>query len=434
MIDIQFIRDNPAEVREKAKQKLVDIDIDALLVLDTNRIDMLRQVESLRKKRNENSSKMSGGKPDQVIVDEGKQLKVELAEREQLLSKIEADWLAQMKKVPNMPSDDTPIGASEEENIVTETIGEKPVFDFEPSSHWQIAQARNWLDKERGAKVAGSRFAYLKGELVHLQFGIVQYALSRLTDEKWLQNVASKSSLEVSTKAFVPIIPPMMLKTEIFDGMGRLEPRDQRYKVGEPEDDLWMNGSAEHPIGSMYYKETLAEVDMPIRYIGYATSFRREAGSYGKDMEGMLRMHQFDKLEMESFTTPFTSFNEHLFMIAIQKELMNELGLHYQVMLKCTADIGDPNARGVDINTWMPGQNAYRETHSADYMTDFQTRRMQTRIKMTDGTSVFAHTNDATALVLSRIPAVIIEQFQTVDKKVVVPEVLRPFMGGRELL
>jgi seryl-tRNA synthetase len=181
----------------------------------------------------------------------------------------------------------------------------------------------------------------------------------------------------------------------------------------------------------MYIDEILPEVELPIRLVGYTTAFRREAGTYGKDTEGFLRLHQFNKLEMESFTTAETSFDEHLFMVAIQEYLMQSLGLHHQVLEKCTADIGRPNAKGVDLNVWLPGQGQYRETHTADYITDYQARPMKTRVRRTDGTIELVHTNDATAF--SQRPLIaIIENFQTPEGDVIVPEVLRPYMGGRE--
>jgi seryl-tRNA synthetase len=184
----------------------------------------------------------------------------------------------------------------------------------------------------------------------------------------------------------------------------------------------------------MHADEILDEADLPARYIGYASSFRREAGTYGKDMEGMFRMHQFDKLEMESLGTSEKGLSEHLFMVAVQEKIMSLLGIPYQVLLKCTADIGKPNARGVDIEAWLPGQDAYRETHTADYMTDYQARRLKTRVRRADGTLELIHTNDATALPLSRGPIAIIENYQDKDGNVRVPEVLRPYIGGRELL
>jgi seryl-tRNA synthetase len=214
--------------------------------------------------------------------------------------------------------------------------------------------------------------------------------------------------------------------------MDRLEPSDDRYKI--EDEDLWLQGSAEHVLGSMHADEIFDESQLPLRYVGYATSFRREAGTYGKDMEGILRMHQFDKLEMESFTTGEDGMQEHLLFVAIQEHLLKSLGLSYQVVQKCTADIGKPNARGIDMETWLPGQDKYRETHTADYMTDYQARRLKTRVRRESGDLELIHTNDATAFALGRIMIAIIENGQNEDGSVNVPEVLRPYLGGREKL
>ncbi len=325
-----------------------------------------------------------------------------------------------------------PVGASEDENVVAKTVGEPTKFDFEPKNHAEIAEAKGWLDKERAAKVAGSRFAYLKGDLVKLQFAIIQFVMDKLSDQAFIDEVISENNLDVSHKPFVPVLPPYMIRTELYDAMDRLEPRDDRYKIEDEE--LWLQGSAEHVLGSMHADEILEEADLPVRYVGYASSFRREAGTYGKDMEGMFRMHQFDKLEMESLGVAEKGLNEHLFMVAIQEKIMSLLGISYQVLLKCTADIGKPNARGVDIEAWLPGQNNYRETHTADYMTDYQARRLKTRVRRATGELELVHTNDATALPLSRGPIAIIENYQDKNGNVVVPEVLRSYLGGRDIL
>ena len=350
---------------------------------------------------------------------------------------LETSVLALQKQVPNMALADVPLGASEDENVVAKVVGEPTVFNFAPRNHWQIAEQRDWIDKERAAKVAGSRFAYLKGDLVKLQFAIVQFVINALSNEDTLASIAKNAGLEgVSTKPFMPILPPLMIRTELYDAMDRLEPRDDRYKL--EDDDLWLQGSAEHVMGSMHANEILTEAQLPVRYLGYATSFRREAGTYGKDMEGVLRMHQFDKLEMESFTTAENGLQEHLLMVAIQEYLLASLGLPYQVIQKCTADIGKPNARGIDMEAWLPGQNQYRETHTADYMTDYQARRLQTRVRRETGERVgeleLIHTNDATAFALGRAMIAIIENNQNEDGTVRIPEVLRPYLGGKDTL
>ena len=432
MLDIQYIRDNPELVAEKSKQKGYGVDISQLLGFDEERRELLGQVEELRRRRNELSAQTKGQKPSDEQVKQGKELKEKLADLEHKLAAVELEYVGLLKQVPNMPTDDVPVGASEDENVVSKTVGDKPKFDFQPKSHAEIAEAKGWLDKERAAKVTGARFAYLKGDLVQLQFAIIQFVLSRLTDRQFLQGIIAEQGLKVSDQPFVPVLPPLMLRTDIYDAMDRLEPRDDRYKI--EDEDLWLQGSAEHVIGSMHADEILDEAQLPLRYLGYATSFRREAGTYGKDMEGMFRMHQFDKLEMESLTLADNSYDEHLLLVAIQEKLMQELGLPYQVLSKCTADIGKPNARGVDIEAWLPGQDKYRETHTADYMTDYQARRLKTRVRRTSGEIELVHTNDATAFALSRTPIAIIENFQTSEGDVVVPEALRPYLGGRDKL
>lgn len=433
MIDIQVVRNNPALVEEKSKQKGYEIDTSILLDLDARRRELLLAVDELRQRRNENSAKMkNGGKPEQSVLDEGKQIKIELAEREMYLAEVEVEFIDLLKTVPNMPLDIVPVGSTEEENVVVKTVGEKPVFDFEPKNHWELAEAKDWIDKERAAKIAGARFAYLKGDLVRLEMALWQYGVDVLSDADLLQQIIDKAELDgVSNKPFIPVIPPAVARTDVFQATGRLNKAEQTYKL--EDEDLWLNASAEHTMAPMYMNEILAESDLPIRLVGYTTAFRREAGTYGKDAEGIFRLHQFNKLEMESFTNAESSLNEHLFMVAIQEYLMTQLGLPFQTLEKCTADIGRPNAKGVDINVWLPGQNAYRETHTADYITDFQTRPMKTRVRRDSGELQLAHTNDAT--VFSERPLVaIVENFQTSTGDVRIPEVLQPYMGGRSLI
>ena len=432
MLDIRFIRDNAETVQTNATNKGYKVSIADLLKLDDERRTLQQQVDELREKRNANAGKMKGGKPTQELIDEGKQIKIELAEREGYLSGVEAEYMDILKKVPNMASEDVPVGLSEDENVIAKQVGEKPQFDFVPRNHYEIGEQRLWIDKERAAKVAGSRFAYIKGDMVKLQMAIVQFVINTLSDEEKIQEIARKAGLEVSLRAFTPVLPPLMIRTEPYDAMDRLEPRDDRYKL--EGDDLWLQGSAEHVLGSMHADEIFEEADLPLRYLGYATSFRREAGTYGKDMEGILRMHQFDKLEMESFTTGEDGLKEHLLFVAIQEYLLQQLELPYQVIQKCTADIGKPNARGIDMEVWLPGQDKYRETHTADYMTDYQSRRLKTRVRRASGELELVHTNDATAFALGRIMIALIENGQDETGNIRLPAALQPYLGGRTTL
>lgn len=432
MLDIRFIRENADKVQQNAKNKGYDVSINELLKLDEQRRELSSQLDELREHRNQNANKMQGGRPDDAVIEEGKQLKAEIAEKETAFNDVDTQFLTLLKKVPNMATDDVPLGASEDDNVVSKTVGEMPSYSFTPKSHAEIAEAKGWLDKERAAKVTGSRFAYIKGDLVKLQFALLQFINDKLSDQAFIDEVINENNLHVSNKPFTPVLPPLMIRTELYDAMDRLEPRDDRYKI--EDEDLWLQGSAEHVLGSMHADEIIEEAEMPVRYLGYATSFRREAGTYGKDMEGMFRMHQFDKLEMESLTTSDQGLDEHFFLVAIQEKLMSLLEIPYHVLLKCTADIGKPNARGVDIEAWLPGQNQYRETHTSDYMTDYQARRLKTRVRRHDGTVELVHTNDATALAMSRGPIALIENGQDADGSVRVPAVLQPYLGGRKIL
>jgi seryl-tRNA synthetase len=430
MLDIQYIRDNAELVAEKSKQKGYEVDIPKLLELDTERRELLTQIESIRARRNENAAKMKGGKPEQALVDEGKQIKIELAERETYLAEAESAYVTLLSAVPNMPTEDVPVGASEDENQVVKTWGEPRDFDFTPQSDAELGANLDLIDKERATKVSAARFAYLKGGAVRLEFALIQFVLQTLGDQALIQKLITDNGLPLKSTPFVPVLPPAVANTATYEATGRLNSEEQTYKLAD--DDLWLNASAEHTLAPMYMDEILPEEQLPIRYVGFTTAFRREAGSYGKDTEGIFRMHQFDKLEMEVFSTPETGLDEHKLLVAIQEYLVQQLGLPYQLLLKCTADIGKPNARGVDINVWMPAQGAYRETHTADFISDYQARRMKTRLRRPNGKTELVHTNDATAFAMGRILKAIMENYQTAEGHITVPEVLQPFLGGMQ--
>lgn len=429
MLDIQFIRENPEEVAQKAKQKGYEVNVHELIRLDGERRELLGTIEATRAKRNDNAAKMKNGKPAPELIEQGKAIKAELAALEEQFAGVDEAYTKLLASVPNMPLADVPVGVTEDENQIAKTVGEPTVFDFKPKQHWELAEPRDLIDKERAAKIAGSRFAYLKGDIVRLQFAIIQFVMQTLGDERLIEKLIQENNLNLVAKPFTPILPPAMLRTEPYVASARLNAEEVTYKL--EQDDLWLNASAEHTLCTMYWNEILPEEQLPIRYIGYSTSFRREAGTYGKDTEGIFRMHQFDKLEMEIFSTPETGLDEHFLLVAIQEHLLQKLGIPYRVVQKCTADIGKPNARGVDMDAWMPGQDAYRETHTADYMTDYQARDLKIRTRRKDGSIVLVHTNDATAFALGRAMVAIMENFQTADGHVIIPEVLRPFMGGQ---
>ena len=431
MLDINFIRQNKEQVEDSAKAKNIEVDVDKLLELDDKRRQLISDIEEQRAKQNELSAQIPKADESKKkdLLASAAEIKKKIEDLSDKLVPLQEQYDQLILEVPNIYID-TPVGKTEEENKVVHEVGDKPNFDFKPKSHWEIAQNKGWIDKETAAKVSGARFTYLKGDLVKLQMAIMQFTIDTLTDEGVIKKIIEDNKLKLDPKPFLPVLPPYMLKTDVFRAMDRLDPEEDRYKIDG--DDLWLQGSAEHVLGPVHMDEIIEEKDLPIRYLGYATSFRREAGSYGADMEGIFRLHQFDKLEMEVISTPETGMDEHKLAIAIQEYLMQQLEIPYHLLHKCTADIGKPNARGVDIEAWIPSQEKYRETHTADYMTDYQTRRLKTRIKK-DGETVFAYTNDATAFALGRTMIAIIENNQDKEGNVSVPKVLQKYMNKESI-
>ena len=430
MLDINFIRDNVELVKQAAASKNVTIDVNRLLELDTERRTLQQTVDTTAHQRNE-LAKTTKGKPAPRLVTLGKKLKQELAQQEKALAEVTATYRQLLEQVPNIPSEDTPIGPDDTANKILRSSGTKPEFNFEPRDHMELGELLDVIDIKTAAAVSGSRFAYLKGELVQLQFALIQLALNTLTSKEALSAIAKEADLSVSDKPFVPVIVPVMIKPEILQKMARLEPAEDRYYI--KSDDLYLVGSAEHTLGPLHLNETVAESELPLRYVGYSTSFRREAGSYGRDVKGILRVHQFDKVEIESFTTPDDSIVEQDFIVAIQEHLLRALGLPYQVVAVSTGDMGAPDARQIDIETWLPGQNLWRETHSADLVTDYQARRLQTKYKKGDGTKALVHMNDATVFAIGRMLIAIMDNYQHEDGSISVPEVLQKFVPFKEI-
>ncbi len=425
MLDIKFIRQNPELISKVAKDKKVDLDIDKLLAVDKRRRHVLQELEDKRAKQN--SASMTLPKTQEEI-DSLRKLKEEIKILEEEIGHVQAEFEELMYMVPNIPTEDVPVGKDESDNKVLRQVGKKSNFSFKPKEHWELGKSLDVIDNERAAKVSGARFTYLKRELALLEFAIIQHTLSVLTNESALKKIIKKAKLDVKPTPFIPVIPPVLIRHDVFQKMARLEPKDERYHI--PSDDLYLVGSAEHTLGPLHMDETLLADDLPIRYIGFSTVFRREAGSYGKDTKGIFRVHQFDKLEMESFSLPGESIKEQDLFVAVQEYLVDSLELSYQVVMICTGDMGGPDARQIDIETWMPGQNKYRETHTADLMTDYQSRRLRIKIKGKDFKSELVHMNDATAFAIGRTIIAIMENYQTKKGTVKVPKVLQKWMHG----
>jgi seryl-tRNA synthetase len=305
MLDINYVRKNAAKVKEFSRDKGCKVDVDKTLALDDRRRELENGITPLREERN---ILAKNKQPTDEQIARGKEIKAEIAALESELVAVEAEFIELLKQIPNAPTDDVPVGLTEDANEVAETVGEIPEFDFEVKNHWQIAEARGWIDKERATKVAGTRFAYIKSDLVRLEFAIINYVIKHLTDRNFIAQLIRENNLRtLADTPFTPILPPLLIKTDMYEAMDRLQPSEDRYKIEGEE--LWLQGSAEHVLGSMYANEIIDEKDCPIRMLGLATSFRKEAGSYGKDMEGIFRMHQFDKLEMETLGTAESSLD-----------------------------------------------------------------------------------------------------------------------------
>ena len=427
MLDIKFIRQNIEIVKKAIQNKNIDLDLDKLLAADERKRHVMTELEQLRSEQNKKSKGPQS--PENIEESRGLKEKIKLLEKE--LEIVDKQFNDLALKVPNIPSEDTPVGKDESENKVLRQVGKITQFNFKPKEHWELGQELDVIDMERAAKVSGARFAYRKGAIPLLELAVINYTFSVLTNEDTLKKIGKKAKLDISSKPFRPIFPPVMIKPEVFQKMDRLEPKEERYHI--PSDDIYLIGSAEHTIGSMHMDETLKEEEMPVRYIGFSTAFRREAGSYGKDVKGLIRMHQFDKLEIESFTLPENSQKEQDFIVAIIEHMVQDLGLPYQVLIMCTGDMGKQDARHIDIEIWMPGQNKYRETHTSDLMTDFQARRLNTKVKRVSGESQYVHMNDATAFALSRIVVAIMENYQTEKGTIKIPKVLQKYTGFKEI-
>jgi seryl-tRNA synthetase len=402
MLDIKFIRENPDKVKDAVATRGYKVDIEKLLKLDEEKRELMKKVEDIK------SQKKKLGKDDR---DQAGKLKDEEKNIEKMLSEKNEHLDMMMLDIPNIPLDSVPIGKDESENKVLRTVGDKPKFSFEPRDHVELGEMLDIIDIERAGKVSGSRFAYIKNEGVLLQFAMVRWIMDKLIE-----------------KGFSPMLPPAMVKRDTMNAMGFLQHGGDDETYHFEKDDLYLIGTSEQS-GMPYHMDEILDGDeLPKKYVCYSTCFRREAGSYGKDTKGILRLHQFDKLEMLVITKPEWSEKHLEELVGIEEEIMQDLKLPYQVVQLCTGDLNDPGAASFDIEAWMPAQNQYRETHSASTTTDFQARRLNMRYKAGDKKNIFCHTLNATAIT-NRALIAILENFQQKDGSVEIPKVLRPYMN-----
>ena len=415
MLDIRYIREHADRVQESAKNKgYNDVSIARLLDTDEQRRQLQQQVDELRTQRNEIASQMKGGKPAPELIEQGRALKEELAKLESNLRDVEADFQAQMDAVPNVTLEDVPLGG-EEDSVEVKVWGDKRQS---AEDHLELATQRGWLDFERGAKVAGTKFYYIKGDLMLLENAIYQYTLNLLI-----------------SKGFTPMTVPHMVSGRVARGSGfapKSHKESNEYFIdGE---DTMLIGTAEAPLTGFHADEIIDEKKLPLLYAGYSPCYRKEAGAAGKFSRGLFRVHQFNKLEMYIFCTPEQSVQMHEKILSIEEEIWQNLGVPYHVVNIAAGDLGAPAAKKYDIEYWSPVDNQYRELTSCSNCTDFQARNLNIRVRRSDGSLQVLHTLNGTAVSLARSLVVIIENYQTDDGKLRVPEVLRPYLGNREEL
>lgn len=415
MLDIRYIREYADRVQESAKNKgYNDVSIARLLDTDEQRRQLQQQVDELRTRRNEIAGQMKGGKPAPELIEQGRALKEELAKLESDLRDIEADFQAQMDAVPNITLDDVPLGG-ESDSVEIKAWGDKRQS---AEDHLDFATGRGWLDFERGAKVAGTKFYYIKGDLMLLENAIYQYALNLLI-----------------SKGFTPMTVPHMVSGRVARGSGfapKSDKESNEYFIdGE---DVMLIGTAEAPLTGFHADEIIDEKNLPLLYAGYSPCYRKEAGAAGKFSRGLFRVHQFNKLEMYIFCTPEQSVQMHEKILSIEEEIWQNLGVPYHVVNIAAGDLGAPAAKKYDVEYWSPVDNQYRELTSCSNCTDFQARNLNIRVRRSDGSLQVLHTLNGTAVSLARSLVAIIENYQTDDGKLRVPEVLRPYLGNREEL
>lgn len=410
MLDINFIRQNQTLVEKSAREKGYTISISDLLKLDDQRKDLLKDIEALRRKRNELSGQMKGGKPEPKLLEQAKAVKAQLAELEPKLDACEKELNAQLKRVPNVIFDDVPLGG-EENNLEIKVWGEKKTKGVD---HLDYAISRGWVDFERGAKVAGAKFYYLKDGLALLENALLQFGLQKVTEH-----------------GFHFMTVPDMVSSKVLEGCGfnprSSEQSDEYYIEGE---DLAMIATAEMPLTGYHMDEIIDEKDLPLCYAGYSACFRKEAGTYGKHTRGLFRVHQFNKLEMYAFCLPEKSQEMHEKILAVEEDILQSLGVPYHIISNAAGDLGAPAAKKYDIEYWSPVDQKYREITSCSNCTDFQARSLNIRVRRADGTIEVLHTLNGTAIPLARALVVMIENFAEPNGKLKVPEVLRPYLGG----
>lgn len=409
MLDIKFIRENPKLVQKGAKDKGVDIDVDKILSVDLDYRNSLGEVQVIREKRNKLAVQIKG-KPTEEQIKMGTKLKNDLEEKEEKLKKLEEELNKELSKIPNPAKIDVKVGKNDTENDVLRKVGEPAKFNFTLKDHLELGEKLGIIDVARASKISGARFYFLKNEGVLLEFALRELAFEILLKE-----------------GFIPVLPPVLIKTEAMKGLGYMENGGDEDMYIFEKDDLVLVGTSEQSVVSMHKDEILEEKELPKRYVAFSSCFRREAGSYGKDTRGILRAHQFDKIEMVSFVKQGEDDKEHEYLLSLEEKLLQALEIPYRVVKMCTGDLGFPAARKYDLEAWVPSENKYREVTSASTTTDFQSRRLNIKYRE-QGKTEFVNILNGTAFSTRPIVA-ILENFQNEDGSINVPKVLQKYLG-----
>ncbi len=418
MLDIKFIRENKDIVQAGAVKKQIDLNIDRLIALDDERLKALKEVEELRTEVNRVSNDIARDQDPALkvqLIEEMRIVKDEIKAKEENLKLIMEDWQKLMIQVPNVPDMTVPDGKSDEDNVEVRVWGEKPVFNFTPKNHIELMENLDMVDFDRGVKVSGFRGYFMKNEGATLFFALWQYFLNYFIEQ-----------------GYTPMIVPSLVRKESLIGTGMLpQSEEDLYKVGENE---YLAGTAEVATMGYYMNEVLDKKDLPKKFISFSPCFRAEAGKHGKDVKGIIRVHEFFKIEQVILTEASheESVKWHEEITAHVEKLMQDLKLPYHVVVNCGGDLGLGQVKKYDIEAWMPSQEKYRETHSSSYFHDFQTRRLNIRYKDDEGKLRFVHSLNNTACATSRLPAALVENYQQEDGSIIIPEVLRKYMGGKD--
>ena len=419
MLDPKLIKEKPEMIRAMLKDRAVNFDLDALIESDQKRREFIIKTDELRKKKNkvalEISQKKKVGEDASSILDEMKNVSSELTKLETEQEEIETRYSKLAFTIPNLIHKTVPVGVDKTANKEIKKWGNIPEFDFKINDHIDISEKLGLVDLERAAKVAGSRFYYLKNDLVRLNQSLIHYALDFL-----------------SKKEYSLVQPPYMINRQSMEGAVIADDFEEViYKVAE--EDLYMIGTSEHAMAAMHSKEIIEGKDLPLRYAGVSPCFRKEAGAHGRDQKGIFRVHQFDKIEQFVFSRPEDSWKEHERMLAIAEEFYQKLEIPYKVVLLSTGDMGKVSAKTYDIEAWMAGQNAYREVVSCSNCLDYQARRLKIRFRdKTNDDTQYLHTLNSTLIATTRIMVSIMENFQTKDGHIKIPDVLQNYMGDQK--